>query len=188
MNGFFIAIAALCIIVLGAFLIFARAPESPAVPGETAATSSPSEEHPANHGATPSSTGRIPKDDGVMYDGEILAGNRSPLISFNTADYEAVSKSGKLVVLYFYANWCPVCKAEFPKMQSAFNNLGTSAVVGFRVNFDDNETDADEVALARKFGVTYQHTKVFLKNGTRPDRFLDSWDETRYMSEINKRI
>ena len=119
------------------------------------------------------------------YSGAVLAGTSAPLLDFNKADYDKALASGKLVVLYFYANWCPLCKAEFPEAQTAFNTLKTDAVVGFRVNYNDSDTDANEVALARQFGVAYQHTKVFLKNGVRLLKSPDTWNAARYMKEIN---
>lgn len=118
------------------------------------------------------------------YRGTILAGSESPLIEFNQGDYEEALQSDKLVVLYFYANWCPTCRAEFPLMQSAFNGLEGGNVIGFRVSFNDNETTATEKELAREFGVAYQHTKIFLRNGERVLKSPESWSEARYSSEI----
>lgn len=119
---------------------------------------------------------------------QVLAGNPSKLYDFNKTKYDEALKSDKLVVLYFYANWCPICKAEVPKMYEAFNELTTDKVIGFRVNYNDNETDQDEVALAKEFGVAYQHTKVFLKNGQRILKSPESWDKQRYLDEINKNL
>ncbi|MBI2475771.1 MAG: thioredoxin family protein [Candidatus Taylorbacteria bacterium] len=124
----------------------------------------------------------------AKYTGAVLAGKSAPLLDFTKADYDEAVKSDKLVVLYFYANWCPICKVEFPLAQAAFNELTTDKVVGFRVNYKDSDTDADEVALARQFGVAYQHTKVFLKNGKQILKAPDSWDNKRYNIEINKAI
>lgn len=130
------------------------------------------------------------KDEGAMmkYSGAMLAGKSAPLLDFTKADYDAAVKTDKLLVLYFYANWCPICKAEFPNAQAAFNELTTNKVVGFRVNYKDSDTDNDEIALARQFGVTYQHTKVLLKNGKQILKAPDSWDKKRYLDEINKAI
>ncbi len=120
------------------------------------------------------------------YVGQVLAGSASPLLAFNKTDYEVAVKSGKLTVLYFYANWCPICKAEFPVMQEVFNGLTNEKVVGFRVNYNDSETDADEKALAKEFGVGYQHTKVLVKDGARVLKSPESWNKERYMAEISR--
>ncbi|MDO8600386.1 MAG: cupredoxin domain-containing protein [bacterium] len=122
----------------------------------------------------------------LQFTGAKLAGINSPLLDFVKADYDKARASGKLMVLYFYANWCPICREEFPKMQSAFNELTTDRVIAFRVNYNDNETDDAERELAREFGVAYQHTKVFVKNGVRVGKFPDSWSKEKYLSEINK--
>lgn len=125
---------------------------------------------------------------GEKYSGAALAGSSAPLLDFTKADYDVAVKSDKLVVLYFYANWCPICKAEFPIMEGVFNKLTTDKVIGFRVNYNDEETDNDEKNLAREFGVAYQHTKVFVKNGQRILKSPEGWDDKRYDTEINKAL
>src|SRR3989338_637516 len=131
--------------------------------------------------------GMMPAEGGT-YSGAVLAGTSAPLLDFTKADYDSAIKTNKLVVLYFYANWCPICKKEFHIMQEAFNELETDAVVGFRVNYNDDQTDDTEKNLAREFGVAYQHTKVFVKNGTRILKSPESWDDKRYDIEINKAL
>ena len=124
----------------------------------------------------------------ATYVGTILAGISAPLLDFREADYEAAQKTDKLIVLYFYADWCPICRAEFPKMQAAFNELTSADVIGFRVNYKDNFTDSAEEALAREFGIGYQHTKVFVRRGERLLKAPDGWEKARYLSEINARL
>lgn len=125
----------------------------------------------------------------MAYSGTVLAGSVAPLLDFNQSDYEKATASGKLVVLYFYANWCPVCQRETSEaLYPAFNALSNPAVVGFRVNFSDNQTDDNERALAREFGVAYQHTKVFVRNGERILKSPEEWNTERYASEINAAV
>jgi len=118
----------------------------------------------------------------------ILAGSSSLLLDFTRSDYEEAVASGKLVVLYFYANWCPLCKEEFPKMQSVFDALLRNNVVGFRVNYKDSDTDLDEIELAKQFGIAYQHTKIFIRDGKQILKSPESWNEVRYAAEIEKAI
>ncbi|MFY9484306.1 MAG: thioredoxin family protein [Patescibacteria group bacterium] len=123
------------------------------------------------------------------YRGAVFAGKDSPLIDFNQSDYEQALKTDKLVLLYFYANWCPTCRTEvFDHLEPFFNELKSDNVIGFRVNFNDSDTIDTERELARQFGVPYQHTKVFLKNGERVLKSPESWDIERYKLEINKAI
>lgn len=123
------------------------------------------------------------------YSGTILAGKTSLLLNFNMGDYEKALKSNKTILLYFYANWCPICKEETSNaLYPYFNELNNPQVIGFRVNYNDNETDNNEKSLAREFGVAYQHTKVILKNGQRVLKSPESWNKNKYLTEINKNL
>jgi len=136
------------------------------------------------------------EDDSMMMDneemkftGNILAGNKTPLLDFNKIDYDKALKEKALIILYFYANWCPTCKKETAEaLYPAFNELNEENIIGFRVNYNDNQTDSDEKALAKEFGVAYQHTKVFLKNGERILKSPESWSMDRYLSEVSNAL
>ena len=125
----------------------------------------------------------------AKYAGTVLAGKSAPLLDFTKADYDAAVASDKLVALYFYANWCPICKEEVVNaLYPAFNELTTEDVVGIRINYKDSDTDADEGNLARQYGIPYQHTKVFVKNGKQILKAPDSWDKARYLAEMSKAL
>ena len=128
--------------------------------------------------------GTIMKSD--EFSGAVLAGSSAPVIDFNKADYDKAIASGKIVLLYFYATWCPLCRAEVPELYSAFNEVKSDKIVAFRINFNDGNTDADEKVLAQQFQVPYQHTKVLLKDGKIVLKAPDSWNKDRYLNEINK--
>lgn len=121
------------------------------------------------------------------FSGELLAGSpeQSPLLVFEQDDYEKALASDKLVVLYFFANWCPTCRAEQPHLEGAFDAYTGDDIIGFRVNYNDNATSPEEEQRARDFGVGYQHTKVFLKDGERVLKSPESWEQSRYLEEFS---
>jgi len=195
-----IAIIAI-VIVAGSALYFATRPEAEKMmdQGETMMQEGEAMmeegEKMVNDGEAMMEEGeKMMEDEGAMmqsgeYEGEVLAGGSggAVLLDFKKADYDKALAEGKTIALYFYANWCPVCKAEFPKMQSAFKELDAD-VVGFRVNYNDNQTDGDEKKLASEFGVAYQHTKVLIKNGARILKSPEGWDKDRYITEITNAV
>lgn len=126
--------------------------------------------------------------EGHGYDGEILAGTTTPYIAFNKEDYDKAIAENKIIMLYFYANWCPICKAEQPKVFAAFNEMEYENVIGFRANYRDDDVDEFEEQLAKEHGITYQHTKVIIKDGQRALKAPDSWNKERYLEEIKKLI
>lgn len=56
------------------------------------------------------------------------------------------------VVLYFHADWCPICRPLDAEMRAKESTL--SGVHILKVNYDT------ATALKQKYGVTYQHTFV----------------------------
>lgn len=122
------------------------------------------------------------------YVGKVLAGTTSPFLEFKREDYNKALSENKIIVLNFYANWCPICRAEAPAIHEGFNSLTTDRLVGFRVNFNDSDTDKDEEALAKDFKIPYQHSKVILKNGKEFSRSLDSWDKAIFDQEVKKAL
>jgi len=96
---------------------------------------------------------------------------------YSKKDYEAAKAQRHPIYLYFYANWCPTCAKQEPQNVTMFNDTGKQEkyqdFVAFRVNFNDSDTDKDEEALAKEFGVTYQHTMFVLdRNGQQIKKFL----------------
>jgi thiol-disulfide isomerase/thioredoxin len=130
----------------------------------------------------------ISKD--VTFSGQLLAGTKigSQLLKFNQSDYDKAVTSNKLILLYFYANWCPTCKEELPKLESAFDALNDPNVVGFRVSYKDSETTKDAEAIARKFGVAYQHTKVFVYQDKQVKKSPEGYPTTQHYLTTIKQV
>ena len=146
---------------------------------------------PQDESTTLSSTPKQNEDEGKMvagYSGKVLAGTTSPYLDFKKADYDKALADNKIIVLDFYANWCPICREEAPNLKAGFNELQTDKVVGFRVNYNDTETDNDEKELASNYSISYQHTKVILKDGKEVARSLESWDKETFLKEVNSTL
>lgn len=62
-------------------------------------------------------------------------------------------------VLYFYASWCPTCRPTDADLKANESKIPEDTVV-IRVNYNDPDTDSQEKDLAKKYGITYQHTFV----------------------------
>lgn len=56
-------------------------------------------------------------------------------------------------VLYFHADWCPICVPLDKEFSSMMNKIPTEVVV-FKVNYDRDQD------LKKNYAITYQHTFV----------------------------
>lgn len=81
----------------------------------------------------------------------------SRYVSYSKAALDAAA--GKRKVLYFYATWCPSCKQANEDFTANPNKIPEDVIV-LRVNYNDPDTDREEKDLAKKYGITYQHTFV----------------------------
>ena len=110
-------------------------------------------------------SGEVMKKE-TSYTGKLIAGTTTKYLRFNQVDHEKALAEGKVIYFYFYANWCPICAEERPKVLQAFNEMNYPNVIGFEVHFNDNEVTKDDESIARKFGISYQHTTVIHVVGT----------------------
>lgn len=106
---------------------------------------------------------------------------------FTKARYDQAKTEGKIVFLEFYASWCPICATQEPQIEAAFDEITDESIIGFRVNYNDGDTDDDEKNLAREFGVSYQHTHVIVDaSGNVKAKSLEYWGKDKVLEEIQK--
>lgn len=94
----------------------------------------------------------------------VLNSTPSTYTEFSEEAFKNALNDGKIVYLEFYANWCPTCIAQEPGLIEGLQTLGNDNLVAFRVNYKDDDTSGYEEALAKKYSVSYQHTKVVIKD------------------------
>lgn len=81
--------------------------------------------------------------------------DRATVVSFETEDQvNSLAAEGKTVV-FFYAAWCPNCRATIAELNARWAEVNPDLTVVI-ADYDK------ETALKGKFGVTYQDTFVLL--------------------------
>ncbi|KAJ4367872.1 hypothetical protein N0V86_009711 [Didymella sp. IMI 355093] len=75
-------------------------------------------------------------------------------------DVETVLKSSKYVVVDFYADWCPPCRAIAPVFSKLADDHAVSGQLGFaKVNVDHVKD------VAKKYGITAMPTFLLFEDG-----------------------
>ena len=63
--------------------------------------------------------------------------------------------SGKVVMLNFFATWCPPCRQEIPELERIHKTYGSRGVVIIGLSVDDADTRKQLPAFLDKLGVSY---------------------------------
>lgn len=101
-------------------------------------------------------------------------------ISYTPGQYQKALADKRPVVLYFWASWCPICRADEPVIKQRIESSGLP-VAGFRVDFD---TQSD---LKQQFRIPYQHTTVMLDaDGNESARFTGPVDDATFTAALKK--
>lgn len=98
------------------------------------------------------------KEDELMTqktDGNIIANSR--YVEYSKVALEKATTNRR--VLFFYASWCPTCKPADASFTQNASKIPENVTL-LRVNYNDPDTDQEEKELAKKYGITYQHTFV----------------------------
>ena len=83
--------------------------------------------------------------------GEPAPGFRLPTLRGDVVDLQSLR--GKVVVVNFWATWCPPCVEEMPSLEKLHRTLGPEGLVVLGVSVDEDE--AALRAFVTKAGVTF---------------------------------
>ncbi|MEO8257642.1 MAG: TlpA disulfide reductase family protein [Acidobacteriota bacterium] len=94
----------------------------------------------------------------------------TPNVEVYTADGVAVKLNdykGKVVLIDFWASWCPPCKTSFPALDGLYGEYRDRGVEVLAVNLDERRQDADT------FLGSHQHrlTVLYDPKGVSPQAF-----------------
>jgi thiol-disulfide isomerase/thioredoxin len=90
--------------------------------------------------------------------------------AYSTAAFDAAKAEGKTTVLFFHAPWCPVCRAQEPKLTRHLNGDARN-VVAFKVDYDSN------TALRKALAVEKQSTLIMYQGQTEVARLSYKSDD-----------
>lgn len=94
-------------------------------------------------------------DSAMKTDDRMTAASR--YVEYSKEVFEKAATNRR--VLFFYANWCPICKPADADFKANSSKIPADVTV-IRVNYNDSDTDQEEKDLAKKYAITYQHTFV----------------------------
>jgi thiol-disulfide isomerase/thioredoxin len=99
---------------------------------------------------------------------------------FTKAAFKAAADSGKTTLVFFHAPWCPVCKAQEPKVLAHLNG-DAKDVVALKVDYDTN------VDLRKEMNVEKQSTLI-LYSGSKEVARLSYKSDDASIDELFKHV
>ena len=92
----------------------------------------------------------------ALHDNAVKVGDKAPDFSITADSGKTLSArnfGGKLLILNFWASWCPPCVQEAPSMENLATLLGPSGLVVLGVSEDEDQKAYKE--FLDKFRITY---------------------------------
>lgn len=135
----------------------------------------------------------------------LVKGDIVPDIEFSTVDGEALTLNefrGKTILIHFWADWCSECRAEFPKLEQAYQKHREDGFEILAVNVAQSKSHVqsfkDEFGLnfpmlmdenslvAKKFGIRGLPTNYFIDTDGKVERVIIGWvDEEQIALVLN---
>jgi len=91
---------------------------------------------------------------------------------------ELVTKSDKVVMIDFWAEWCGPCRMISPIVDEMSAEFDGKAVIG-KVNVDENP------GITSKLKIRNIPTLLFFKNGLEVDKIVGSASKSAIVSKLN---
>jgi thioredoxin 1 len=91
-----------------------------------------------------------------------------------------VVKNNGVVLVDFFATWCPPCKMLGPVLEEISNSRAPFDIV--KVNIDENSN------LSSKYEIEVVPTMLVFKNGKVVDKAVGYMDKSRIIDMVNKHI
>lgn len=95
------------------------------------------------------------------------------------ADFDQAVKSGELVLVDFWAEWCGPCRALSPKLEEIAKDMGEKIKV-VKINIDENPN------APQKFGVRSIPMMILFKKGQHVDQLLGNLPKNQIVEMINR--
>jgi thioredoxin 1 len=115
---------------------------------------------------------------GASYAGQIadpMKASNDPK-PFTREAFDAAAAEGKTILVDFHAPWCPICRAQEPKVKSRLNG-DFKHVVAFKVDYDSN------VPLRKEMNVAKQSTLILFQ-GSKELARLSYTSEDKAIDEL----
>jgi cytochrome c biogenesis protein CcmG, thiol:disulfide interchange protein DsbE len=138
--------------------------------------------------------------------GDVQVGDRAPTFSITADDGQVYTQSkyrGKVLILNFWATWCPPCREELPSLDALQRALGPKGLVVLAVSVDKDEKQyrdflaANKVAMTtarnptqeinREYGtVQFPESYIIDQNGKVVEKIVSStnWMDERMVSHV----
>lgn len=100
-------------------------------------------------------------------------------LEITDASFEEVLKSGKPVVIDFWAEWCGPCRMVGPIVEELANDYADKVVIG-KVDVDSNDE------ITSKYGIRNIPTILFFKDGEIVDKQVGAAQKSVLVEKIDK--
>ena len=107
----------------------------------------------------------------------VVADNAN-ILTLTEKNFQHQTKN-KLILVYFWASWCALCRMMAPVLNEVADELAGNSYIG-KVNIEEYQS------LAQKFQVRNIPTLVLLKNGMEVNRFVGIKNKEFLLQQINK--